>query len=162
MGASPASAQARAGGRGPVAVELAELNDTMAEMRELLTRQLETQTLDLLFKRTELASNEVLRLDRSLRRATNRRIALDKERVELELREEALDDFDRRRERGQAAPSAQNIELQLRNIRASTERVEERLRELDTEIVGLESSLDERLRDLEEWQQMLDRRLAAM
>jgi hypothetical protein len=134
----------------------------MAEMRELLTRQLETQTLDLLFKRTELASNEVLRLDRSLRRATNRRIALDKERVELELREEALDDFDRRRERGQAAPSAQNIELQLRNIRASTERVEERLRELDTEIVGLESSLDERLRDLEEWQQMLDRRLAAM
>jgi chromosome segregation ATPase len=160
--AGPAAAQQRdpRSVAGPVALQLAEINETMAQMHELLARQLETQTLDLLLKRTQLASAEVARLDRTLRRSLQKRTGLDRERADLELREERLDDVGLARR--ESRPPIVDLEQQKRSVRTALERVEGQIREIDAEIVELEGQLDRRLRDLETWEAMLDERLANM
>ena len=159
---SSASAQPRGASEFPkrIAQHLASIDETMTEMHELLERQLETQTLDLLLKRAQLASAEVARIDRTLRRSTEKRTSLDAERRQLEFRVEAVEELQRsRREEG---PSDIELENRIRHLRNSIEVTEEALETVDSEIVDLSARLDRKRQDLEAWQEILDRRLSGV
>lgn len=160
--ATPVAAQST-GGIDPaveVAAQLSQLNATLMEVQALLERQLETQTLDLVLKRSQLASAEVGRLDAQLRRAVERRDSLEEEQVHLEVRAENLEDAYRRS--SEDGPSMQEVEMMQRNVRIQRALIEERLSNIAAEVVDLENRLERKREDLQSWQELLDRRLAGM
>ena len=140
-----------------VVVQLSKLNATLVEVQEFLERQLETQTLDLLLKRSQLASAEVFRLSTQLRQATTRRDSLEDDRVRMELRSELLEERDRS---GTAEQTSEEIDTIRRQLRVSMNMAESRLREVEAEIVDLDSRLFRKQEDLQSWQDLLDRRLS--
>ena len=48
----------------------------------------------------------------------------------------------------------------IRRIETRIEQTRDRLRTAEQEVVGLQSRLDQKERDLEDWQELIDRRLS--
>lgn len=134
-----------------VATELAELNRTMRELRDLLVRQLETQSLDLMLKRAELASTEVSQLESRLRSAEASQASLEDERRRLTTRMEGFREQD-----------VENPEIRLmeRQFAQELEILDERLRDGQARIADLSARLARKQEDLRAWQMTLDRRLS--
>ncbi len=143
-----------------IAEQLTALNETMSEMHDLLERQSETQALELLLKRAQLASDEVARLDRAYRRATERRSNLDAQRTNLLFRRESIDDL--RRTRRDQGPSDEELEARRKNLTNSINVVERQLSAVESEIVEVSGRLERKRQDLESWQEILDRRLSGV
>lgn len=150
----PIEAQAAASAAFPedVAAQLVKLNATLEDIQALLAEQLETQTLDLFLKRAQLVSSEVARLDGLLRSAQRSRGHWEDERIRLDTRMEVLqnespDLDDEARER------------EMRHVRSQSEGNLRRLRRNAADIVELETRLARRQQDLEDWQELLDKRL---
>jgi flagellar biosynthesis chaperone FliJ len=142
-----------------VGVELAQLNTTLLEIKEVLSQQLETDSLDLLLKRSELVSADVARLDSQLRNAEAQRQSMqdDEERyraqiegIELEVRSGAAD------------ASAEEYEAYARQMTGELDRTRRRIRTLDGEIQALQNRLTAKQRDLDSWQDLVDRRLGGV
>lgn len=134
-----------------VAAELAELNDTMRELRDLLVRQLEAQSLDLMLKRAELASTEVSQLESRLRSAEATQASLEDERRRLTTRMEGFRDQD-----------LENPEIRMmeRQFAQELEILDERLRDGQARIADISARLARKQEDLRAWQMTLDRRLS--
>lgn len=159
--ASPTTAQVPNEGDLPsdVAVELARLNITLEEVRDLLVQQIETQTLDLLLKRSQLVSSQVTQLDTLLRRAEASRDGLEDEKLRLETNLETFED----RVRGSDPEiPREELEAMMRQFHVELERITNRLREAEAEVIDLDSQLSRRREDLESWQDLLDRRLGGV
>lgn len=153
LGGAPLAAQTDS----PAVVEeLARLNATLGELRDLLARQLEAQSLDLMLKRTELASQEASQLEARLRSAEARARSLEDEKASMETRLEELE----RRSRDEGLESDEQTRSVVRQFEAEIERVERRLAEARGDVAQIAGRLDRKLEDLRAWQDLVDRRLS--
>ncbi len=142
-----------------LATEVAELNLTLLEIRDLLAQQLETGSLDLLLKRSELVSAEVARLETQLRSAQAQRESLEDDEIRIRAQIEATT--------AQLGASGQDIpigeiEAYTRQMEIELERINRRTRSLDGEIQELQNRLTSKQRDLQSWQDLVDRRLGGV
>lgn len=133
-----------------VAAQLVEINGTLRELRDLLARQLEAQSLDLMLKRAELASTEVAQLESRLRSAEATQASLEDERRRLTSRMEGFreQDIDNPEMRAMERQFAQELEI-----------LDENLRDAQARIADLSGRLARKQEDLRAWQMTLDRRL---
>jgi len=137
--------------------ELARLNATLSDIRSLLERQLETQNLDLLMKRMELAAAQVSDAESRLGRAAASLESLEEESAALTDR---LAVVEAELLRGDAEGDPGAMAGFVAQLESTLERIEDRLRDKRLEIAGLENLLASKERDLRDWQELLDRRLA--
>jgi len=139
---------------GDVAVELARINANLEKIASLLSRMDEAEGLDLLMKRVQLASARIGEDERRLRSVESELRSLESEKEALVFQHEiaetrAVDD-----------PGSE-AEATVRMIERQQKWIRERISELSLEVNELRNRLVERERDLEGWQQIVDRRLGA-
>ena len=155
LAVTPGAALAQMESSSPdVAAELARLNATLIELRDLLEQQIETQGLDLLLKRSQILSQEMLQIETHLRsvKSTQRSLGDEKSRMETQI------EIFRERERaGNMEP--EELETMLLQFEAAYKQVTGQLRDIESEAAELESRLMRKQEDLEAWQDLLDRRL---
>jgi chromosome segregation ATPase len=140
-----------------LATEVAELNLTLLEIRDLLAQQVETDSLDLLLKRSELVSAEVARLETALREVQAQRDSLAEDETRVRIQIEAAED----QLRSADAP-AEQLEGYLRQMEFELDSAGRRMRALEGEIQELQNRLTARQRDLQSWQDLVDRRLGGV
>ena len=143
------------GDSGQVAAELARLNETLEQVQNLLAQQVETQTLDLLLKRAQLVSGEVAQLDTQLRQARSERDELDDQRIQMQAHLEAARDSN-------SDISFEDLENMTRYQTIGLHSITRRLTKVDTEIIEVQNRLDNKQRDLDDWRDLLDRRLSGV
>jgi flagellar biosynthesis chaperone FliJ len=136
---------------------LAQLNATLLEMKELLSMQVETQGLDLLLKRSELVSSQAAQLENLLRSAEASRMSFEDQVLQMEAEQEQMEENIRS---GSMGDNEAEIQSYIRRIETRIEQTRDRLREAEGEVVALRSRLDQKERDLEDWQELIDRRLS--
>jgi flagellar biosynthesis chaperone FliJ len=136
---------------------LAQLNATLLEMKELLSAQLETQGLDLLLKRSELVSSQAAQIENLLRSAEATQMSFEDEVAQMVAEQEMIEDQIR-----SGSIDGNDIDAQsyIRRIETRIEQSRDRLRVAEREVVALQSRLDQKQRDLEDWQELIDRRLS--
>ena len=139
-----------------LAAAVAELNTTLREIRDLLARQIEPQGLDLLFKRVEFTAARSAGLEARLRSVEEARRGADEERHRMEGMLEAV-----REEMAREGVEAETLRQQERQVLEEIRRMGERVSDLDAESVLLGNRLADERRELEGWQDLLDRQLAA-
>ena len=156
--AAPAEAQLAPGADpADLVAGLAQLNATLLEMKELLAIQIETQGLDLLLKRSELVSAQAGQLENLLRSAESTRTSLEDDLRHMVLELEMMESRMR-----SGSMDAETIEIEAYN-RQMEDRIDlarDRLREAERQVIDLQSRLDTKQRDLEDWQELVDRRLS--
>ena len=129
-----------------VQLELVQLNATMLEIRDVLAQQLESDSLDLLLKRSELVSSDVARIEARLRNAQEQRRSLSDDQERMRTQIEAVAEYTG----------------YLRQMEFEVERTQRRIRDLDGEIQELQNRLTAKQRDLRSWQDIVDRRLGGV
>jgi flagellar biosynthesis chaperone FliJ len=136
---------------------LAQLNATLLEMKELLSMQVETQGLDLLLKRSELVSSQAGQLENMLRSAESTRTSLEDQLLQMVAEQEMMEEQIR-----SGAMDADEVDAQAytRRVENRIEQTRSRLRKVESEVIALQSRLDTKQRDLEDWQELIDRRLS--
>jgi chromosome segregation ATPase len=158
--ATPAIAQPDAeAGTAELAAGLTQLNATLLEMKELLSMQVETQGLDLLLKRSELVSTQAARLENLMRSAESTRMSLEDQVLQMESEQEVMEEAIRSGAMGVGDDQVE-VQFHIRRIETRLEQTRDRLRAAEGEVVGLQSRLDQKERDLEDWQELIDRRLS--
>ena len=140
-----------------LATGLAQLNTTLLEIKELLAIQIETQGLDLLLKRSELVSTQAGQLENLLRSAESTRASLEDGLRDLQSEQDMME-----AQISSGARDVQGSEMEAysRQIEARIDQARERLREAEREVIDLQSRLDAKQRDLDDWQELVDRRLS--
>ena len=141
-----------------VTEELQQLNFTLKEIQELLAQQVEQQSLDLLFKRSDLASKEVRELESLLRAAGGEKRSASEQQMRIDLQIKALA---RELARNENVPEEQ-FEDYRAQMASESERIHRRLQELEAEVAELQNKLAEKQEELEGWREILDRRLGGV
>ena len=152
------AAQAIAPQEEDLGAQLAELNMTLQEIKQVLAERLETASLDLMLRRSELVSADVVRLETRLRTAESERDSLQ---FEIEQIRTQIEGWEQRIRSGDAEDS-QEYEVYTRQMELQMERAQSRLRTLDGEIQVLQNQLTAKRRDLQSWQDLVDRRLGGV
>lgn len=141
-----------------VQLELVQLNATMLEIRDVLAQQLESDSLDLLLKRSELVSSDVARIEARLRNAQEQRRSLSDDQERMRTQIEAVED----EIRTGTDDAVAEYTGYLRQMEFEVERTQRRIRDLDGEIQELQNRLTAKQRDLRSWQDIVDRRLGGV
>ena len=145
-------AQVATKGEDASARELAKLNATMREVADLLTKQVAQGHLDLLMKRTQMALDQVERVEALLRQAQDEKTSVEADRTRLEREREIV--------AAQEKMPAAEREAALTGIDAESKRLALRQSALEGQIVELQNRITERRDELRGWQALLDRRLS--
>ena len=131
--------------------ELAKLNATMREVADLLTKQVAQGQLDLLMKRTQMATDQVERAEAQLRQAQDERVLVEAQRSRLQSQREMT-------AQGKM-PEAERDTI-LAGIDPELKRLAQRQSTLEGQIAELQNRIAERQDELRGWQALLDRRLS--
>ncbi len=150
--ARPAEESALAG-------ELARLNATLIDIRALLEQITETQGLDLLMKRMELSSAQVMETEKRLRSAESERSSVEDQRASMEA---SLQSYLARVESGSTKAPTEQLEAFTDQYETRIERLDARMERLDDEIAMLGNLLSAKRRELEDWREHIDRRLGGV
>lgn len=140
-----------------LAAGLAQLNATLLEIKDLLAIQIDTQGLDLLLKRSELASTQAAELEGLLRSAESTRTGLEDQLRNLQSEQEMMEAQMRS---GAREADTLAIEAYTRQVEERIDQARDRLRQAEGEVIDLQSRLDTKQRDLGDWQDLIDRRLS--
>jgi len=144
---------------GDLVEEVHRINVTLQAIQQLLEKQVETQSLDLLLKRSDLAARELSQFESRLRKAEDERrsLASDKARIETQIKamEAELDSN---------SPKLEEEEMDFitAQIEGERTRTNQRLAELDREITELQNQLAARRKELQGWRDLTDRRLGGL
>ena len=145
----------------PVAAEvpaqLAQLNATLAEIADLLERNLEGQRLGLVMARIQLSSARSARAEEQLLTAKASRADLQERKARMEGQ---LDSFADRMDARQVDMSAEDIEMMADESARELKMLNSKIKTLDGEIVELENALARYRQELDDWQVLVDRRLS--
>ena len=150
-------------GAGPQPVEaevpaqLAQLNQTLAEIADLLERNLEGQRLGLVMARIQLSSARSSRAEEQLSTARATRADLQNQKAKMEGQLELFAD---RMDLGQVDMPAEEIEAMADESALQLNLLERRIKGMDREIMELENALARYQQDLDDWQALIDRRLS--
>ncbi len=156
VGTTPVDARAQTAASSAAADDqLARIADALESVEDLLAQQLETQTLDLLLKRTQLVSTEVTQLDRQLRQAEASRDDLEDELLRIETQLDAFESA------GVDIPEEELVAMTIQ-MEVEQERLVRRLREIESEIAGLDTRLARKQAEMDDWRDILDRRLGGV
>lgn len=139
---------------GDTASQLAGLNETLEDIRTLLAQRVELRNLDLLLQRAKMAAAEVTRLDNLLRDARADRAEYEELQLELDAHIEHS-------ENDPEIPDDVRVPF-IRRLREMKVSTAQNLRRTEAEIVDLETRLTRQQQDLDEWQELLDRRLGGV
>jgi predicted nucleic acid-binding Zn-ribbon protein len=131
--------------------ELAKLNATMREVADLLTKQVAQGQLDLLMKRTQMATDQVERAEAQLRQAQDQRVLVEAQRSRLQSQREMT-------AQGKM-PEAERDTI-LAGIDPELKGLTQRQSTLEGQIAELQNRIAERQDELRGWQALLDRRLS--
>jgi predicted nucleic acid-binding Zn-ribbon protein len=131
--------------------ELAKLNATMRQVADLLTKLVAQGQLDLLMKRTQMATDQVERAETQLRQAQDERASVEGERSRLQSQRDMT-------AQGKM-PEAERDTI-LAGIDPELKRLAQRQSTLEGRIVELQNRIAERQDELRGWQALLDRRLS--
>ncbi|MBZ0110821.1 MAG: hypothetical protein K8J08_00025 [Thermoanaerobaculia bacterium] len=142
---------------GGIGEQLQKIHHSLEEIRVLLAQQVEGQTLDLLFKRAELASQKRQAATRDLQSAQNQKQGLTDR---LDQLDQSAEFTKRDLESGTQTVDDGRVQLFLENLERDLDKTRERLRETEIEIGRLQGELTAREREQREWEEILDRRLA--
>lgn len=138
-------------------LQLAELNATLQEIKEVLAEQLETDSLDLLLKRSELVSAEVVRLEAQLRNAQKEH---ESAQFDVEQMQKQMESFELQARADSDA--TEEYEIYSEQMEMQIERTLSRMRTLDGEIQELQNRLTTKREEMRSWQDMVDRRLGGV
>jgi chromosome segregation ATPase len=145
----------------PVAAEvpaqLVKLNQTLAEIADLLERNLEGQRLGLVMARIQLSSGRSARAEEQLATARATRTDLQNQKAKMEGQ---LQIFADRMDMGQVDMPAEEIEAMADESALQLDLLKRQIKAMDQEIVELENALKRYQRDLDDWQSLIDRRLS--
>ena len=141
---------------GGLVEELRRMNDSLEAIRELLGQQVETQDLDLLFKRSEFSASRKLEVTKELRTAKNELRSIEREDSQMR---QSIEIFERQLSAGDFEETDEDMAIYLETIAESLEVNEDRIRESEAHIGVLEGELISRERELQQWQDLLDQRL---
>lgn len=145
----------------PVAAEvpaqLARLNETLAEIADLLERNLEGQRLGLVMARIQLSSARSARADEQLSIAKASRAELHEKKARMEGQ---LDSFADRLDAGRVDMAAEDIEMMADESARELKLLNSKIKTLDREIMELENALARYRQELDDWQALVDRRLS--
>lgn len=159
---SPIAAQeAPAGAAAPTGLEaeMAQLNQTLERIAELLEAQVDAQEIDLGMKRLEMLTVRLERSERELRSLRSSRSSLETETISLE---EHRAQSVLRYESEEIEISEEQRRAFFRQIDRQLARVREQLAETDRQIAELENRIATQRRDLQGWQDFVDRRLGGL
>lgn len=135
------------------------LNATLGEIRELLARQLEGQSLALLLDRSRLAAEQAERIESRLSGARSEQRSLEDQRARLES---ALANMSQRAETARDESELTRLESATEQLERDIQRLRGRSRDLAAEVGELESRLAAKREEAEGWQDTVDRRLAGL
>lgn len=135
------------------------LNGTLGEIRELLARQLEGQSLALLLDRSRLAAEQAERIESRLSSARSEQRSLEDQRARLEG---ALANMSQRAEAARDESELARLESATEQLERDIQRLRGRSRDLAAEVGELESRLAAKREEAEGWQDTVDRRLAGL
>ena len=140
-----------------VPIQLAKLNQTLAEIADLLERNLEGQRLGLVMARIQLSSGRSARAEEQLATARATRADLQNQKAKMEGQ---LQIFADRLDMGQVDMPAEEIETMADESALQLDLLKKQIRGMDREIMELENSLTHYQQDLDNWQTVIDRRLS--
>lgn len=145
----------------PVAAEvpaqLAQLNQTLAEIADLLERNLEGQRLGLVMARIQLSSGRSARAEEQLATARSTRADLQNQRAKMEGQ---LQIFADQLDMGQVDMPPEQIEVMADESALQLDLLKRRIKAMDREIMELENALARYKQDLDDWQSLIDRQLS--
>ena len=145
----------------PVAAEvpaqLAQLNQTLAEIADLLERNLEGQRLGLVMARIQMSSGRSTGAEEQLATARTTRADLQNQKAKMEGQ---LQIFADRMDTGQVDMTAEQIEVMADESALQIYLLKKRIRRMDREIMELENALARHQQDLDDWQALIDRHLS--
>jgi hypothetical protein len=145
----------------PVAAEvpaqLAQLNQTLAEIADLLERNLEGQRLGLVMARIQLSSGRSVKAEEQLATARATRADLQNQKARMEGQ---LQIFADQMDMGQVDMPPEQIEVMADESALQLDLLKKRIRGMDREIMQLENALARYQQDLDDWQALIDRHLS--
>lgn len=139
--------------------EVAQLNRTLERIADLLASQVDTQQIDVGMKRLEMLTSRLERSERELRNLRSRRSSLETEKIALE---EQRAQAELSLERGDVESVPEEARAFFRQMDRQLDRVREELAETDRQSVELENQVAAQRRDLQAWQDFVDRRLGGL
>lgn len=145
----------------PVAAEvpaqLAQLNQTLAQIAALLERNLEGQRLGLVMARIQISSGRSTRAEEQLATARATRADLQIQKAKMEGQ---LQIFADQMDLGQVDMPPEQIEVMADESALQLDLLKKRIRGMDREIMELENALARYQQDLDDWQTLVDRHLS--
>ncbi len=145
----------------PVAAEvpaqLAQLNQTLAQIAALLERNLEGQRLGLVMARIQISSGRSTRAEEQLVTARATRADLQNQKAKMEGQ---LQIFADQMDLGQVDMPPEQIEVMADESALQLDLLKKRIRGMDREIMELENALARYQQDLDDWQTLVDRHLS--
>ena len=145
----------------PVAAEvpaqLAQLNQTLAQIADLLERNLEGQRLGLVMARIQISSGRSTRAEEQLATARATRADLQNQKAKMEGQ---LQIFADQMDLGQVDMPPEQIEVMADESALQLDLLKKRIRGMDREIMELENALARYQQDLDDWQTLVDRHLS--
>jgi len=135
------------------------LHATLAEIRDLLARQVEGESLRLLLERSRLASEKAERLEARLASARSELRSLEDGRSRLEAQQESMR---RIAEGSQDEQEIARLDALEPQFQAEVELLRAHARELAAEIVEIENRVAAEREDAESWRSVADRRLGGL
>lgn len=145
----------------PVAAEvpaqLAQLNQTLAQIAALLERNLEGQRLGLVMARIQISSGRSTRAEEQLATARATRADLQNQKAKMEGQ---LQIFADQMDLGQVDMPPEQIEVMADESALQLDLLKKRIRGMDREIMELENALARYQQDLDDWQTLVDRHLS--
>jgi phage-related minor tail protein len=142
-----------------VPAELAKLSKAVRDIADLLAKQSEGQKLDLLMKRVELTSTKIAQLEQRQRNLRAEKDGAEDEERQLEAQVKQLQDgipaqTDEAR-RGEMSANVERYEAAIKRAAARADAVAGELTDVD-------SQLATQKRELQQWQNFVDRRLQGL
>ncbi len=145
----------------PVAAEvpaqLTQLNQTLAQIADLLERNLEGQRLGLVMARIQISSGRSTRAEEQLATARATRADLQNQKAKMEGQ---LQIFADQMDLGQVDMPPEQIEVMADESALQIDLLKKRIRGMDREIMELENALARYQQDLDDWQTLVDRHLS--
>ena len=145
----------------PVAAEvpaqLTQLNQTLAQIADLLERNLEGQRLGLVMARIQISSGRSTRAEEQLATARATRADLQNQKAKMEGQ---LQIFADQMDLGQVDMPPEQIEVMADESALQLDLLKKRIRGMDREIMELENALARYQQDLDDWQTLVDRHLS--
>ncbi len=135
--------------------ELQRIGNELASIRVLLEHQLENQDLELVIRRSELASAEVADLERRLRDARSRVESLEDEVPRIETHLEQLE----AEIENSSGLSVEDAEMNLPYLATELARARRELANTEQEVAIVENQLVSKSDELLGWKDLVDRRL---